>query len=117
MKIKNLDDISFKEKIINYENGPDALYEIKKNSLIEFYSITCSHCHAMWSTVETAAEDFPDVDFYKVEVNENPELAALFNISGTPTFIFIPLKGSPKMAVGEMPLHEFSELIRETFKK
>lgn len=114
--IKSLDDKSFKEDIINYDQGPDAKYEVKKNSIIEFYLTTCPHCQAMWPVVEEAVKEFPDVDFYKVEVSEHPELAALYNVQGTPTFILIPLKGHPKMAVGEMPLDEFGRIIRDTFK-
>ncbi|MEG0948148.1 MAG: thioredoxin family protein [Bacteroidales bacterium] len=114
--IKSLDDKSFKADIIDYEKGPDAPYEIKRNSIIEFYLTSCPHCQAMWPTVEAAAEEFPDIDFYKVEVSEHPELAALYNVRGTPTFILIPLKGKPKMSVGEMPLAEFSKLIKESFK-
>lgn len=114
--IKSLDDKSFKADIINYEKGPDAPYEIKRNSVIEFYLTTCPHCIAMAPIVETASEEFPDIDFYKVEASEHPELAALYNIKGTPTFILIPLKGAPKMAMGQMPLAEFANLLKETFK-
>ncbi|MEG1616493.1 MAG: thioredoxin family protein [Bacteroidales bacterium] len=114
--IQSLDDKSFRELIIDYTKGAEAKYEVKKNSIIEFYLTTCPHCQAMWPIVEEAAKEFPDVNFYKIEVSEHPELAALYKVQGTPTFILIPLKGHPRMSVGEMPLDEFTKIIRDTFK-
>lgn len=114
--IKSLDDKSFKADIINYEQGPNAPYEIKRNSVIMFYIATCPHCIAMEPIFHAASEEFPDIDFYKVEAKEHPKLAALYNIDGTPTFIMIPMKGSPKMAKGQMPLADFAHLLKATFK-
>lgn len=113
--IKSLDDKSFKTEIINYNLGANAPYEIKRNTVIEFYLSDCPHCKAMWPVVIKAAEEFPDIDFYKIEASEHPELAALYNVKGTPAFIFIPLKGNAKIAMGEMPLEEFSKLIKGSF--
>ncbi|MEG1586750.1 MAG: thioredoxin family protein [Bacteroidales bacterium] len=114
--IKSLDDKTFKSEIIDYTKGPEAPYEIKRNTIIEFYLESCPHCQAMWPIVEAAAAEFPDIDFFKIEASEHPELASLYNVRGTPTFILIPLKGKAKMSVGEMPLDEFSNLIKSSFK-
>lgn len=114
--IKTLDDKTFKEQIINYAKGPEAPYEIKRNTVIEFFLPSCSHCQAMWPVIEAATIEFPDIDFYKIDASEYPEVAALYNIQGTPTFILIPLKGKPKMNLGQMPLEEFSELIKSVFR-
>lgn len=35
------------------------------------------------------SENFPDVVFLKVDVDENPDTAAKFSVSAMPTFIFI----------------------------
>ncbi|MGL4292861.1 MAG: thioredoxin family protein [Bacteroidales bacterium] len=114
--IKNLDHHSFKNEIINYDLGEHAPYEIRRNTVIEFYLTECPHCKAMWPIVNKATEEFPDIDFFKIEASEYPELAALYNIQGTPAFIFIPMKGKPKMAMGEMPFDEFVKLIKNSFQ-
>jgi thioredoxin-like negative regulator of GroEL len=46
---------------------------------------------------------------YKIDVDKEPELASVFGIQSIPTFIFIPQKGDPQMAMGALP--------KETFKK
>jgi thioredoxin 1 len=35
------------------------------------------------------SEEFGDVIFVKVDVDENPELAAKYSVSAMPTFVFI----------------------------
>ena len=114
--ITNLDIQSFKKEIINYDQGANAPYEIKKNSVIEFYLEACPPCQAMSPIYEEASKEYPDINFFRVEASQYPELAALYDIQGTPAFIFIPLKGQAKMMMGEMSLKEFTELLLTTFK-
>ena len=54
--------------------------------------------------IEELGEEYAGrVDIYKVDVDEQQELAALFGVRSIPTLLFIPLEGDPQMAVGAMP--------------
>jgi thioredoxin-like negative regulator of GroEL len=48
---------------------------------------------------------------YKIDVDKEPELASVFGIQSIPTFIFIPQKGDPQMAMGRMPKETFTKVI------
>ena len=48
---------------------------------------------------------------YKVNTEQEQELAALFNIRSIPSFLFIPMNDKPQMAMGAMPKSSFKEAI------
>lgn len=43
------------------------------------------------------------IDVYKVNVEAEEELSALFGIRSVPTLLFIPMDGTPQMAQGALP--------------
>lgn len=49
------------------------------------------------------------VDFYKVDIDKEPELAAVFGIQSIPTFLFIPQKGMPSAQMGMMEKGEIKD--------
>ena len=58
-------------------------------AMVEFFSPTCSHCIAMEPVVKQVAADLGEETLVaKVNAPINAALAASFNVSGWPTFIF-----------------------------
>ena len=115
-QVAELDDKSFRNTIIDYKKGEHAKFLIERNTIIEFYMRTCPHCIGMAPIYQEAAENFPDIDFFRVDVNAYSEIADIFKIEGTPTFILLPLKGEPTQAVGQMSLENLSDALKEVFK-
>ena len=70
---------------VNFEN--DVL-ESKRPVLVDFYADWCGPCKAIAPVVESLAEEYDgEVDFKKVDVDANPELAGKLGIRGIPTLI------------------------------
>ena len=113
-EVSELNDRSFKEYIIDYD-AEEPVYKIQRDSIIEFYMSTCPHCINMAPVYVEASEEFPDVNFYRIDINKYPEVAEVYNVQGTPTFIMLPLKGDAYQAVGEMTLNDFTNILKETF--
>ena len=111
--VKELTGENFSKTIkdISEDNG-----QIIKNSIIEFYLATCPHCMAMVSIYEDISEEFPDIDFYRIEISDNMDIAHKFNIEATPTFIFFPVKCIYRLVVGAMSKTDFKEKLKEIFK-
>ena len=54
---------------------------------------------------------------YKINVDQEQELAAAFGIQSIPTFLFIPKEGKPKMSMGALPREAFVQQIDEFLLK
>ena len=51
---------------------------------------------------EVTPEYKSKIDFYKVDVEESPELATMFNARSLPTVVMIDKNGKPNQGVGSM---------------
>ena len=56
-----------------------------------------------------------DISIFKVDTDEEFELAQLFNIRSIPTIYFIPVNGEPKHHVGAMSQSQIEKLIQKYF--
>ena len=57
--------------------------------LIDFFANWCGPCKMLTPVLEQFAEKTAgEVEIYKVDVDENPELCGQFNISSIPTLLF-----------------------------
>ena len=55
--------------------------------LLDFYADWCEPCKMLSPTVDAVSEEYPDVKFFKVDVDEFPELAVKFGIVSIPTLV------------------------------
>jgi len=54
---------------------------------------------------------------YKVNTEEEQELASVFGIQSIPTLLFIPKEGQPQAAMGALPKHSFEKAIKDILLK
>jgi thioredoxin-like negative regulator of GroEL len=52
---------------------------------------------------ELSTEYSGKVNFYKINVDDEQELAGVFGIRSIPSMLFVPKEGKPKMSVGALP--------------
>lgn len=57
-------------------------------SVFDFYATWCGPCKAMIPHISQAVEENPDIKFYKIDVDESPEIAKLCEVVAMPTFVF-----------------------------
>jgi len=64
--------------------------------------------------LEELSEEYAGkVDIYKVNTEEEQELAAVFGIQSIPSLLFVPLNGQPQMALGALPKETFKRAFKE----
>ena len=113
MKTIELTKADFLKKIVDYEKNPEEWkYLGDKPALIDFYASWCGPCKALAPVLEELAAEYGDqIHIYKINTEEEQELAAAFGIRSIPTLLFIPMEGKPQMAQGALPKASLKEAI------
>ena len=113
MKTIELTKADFLKKIVDYEKNPEEwIYLGDKPAIIDFYASWCGPCKMVAPVLEELAAEYDgQIYVYKVNTEQEQELAALFNIRSIHSFLFIPMNDKPQMAMGAMPKSSFKEAI------
>ena len=98
----HLTKADFLKKIMNYEKNPQEwIYLGDKPAIIDFYADWCGPCKIAGPILEELAIEYQDeIYVYKINTDEERELAAAFGIQSIPAFLFIPQNGKPQMSNG-----------------
>lgn len=89
-----------------------------KPAVIDFFATWCAPCKAMSPVFDELADDYAGkVDFYKVDVDEQRRLPALFGIRSVPTFVFVPVDGQPSMSSGMMSRNDMESIVNRIVPK
>lgn len=111
----NLNKIDFLTKVNNYEANPtEWKYLGDKPAIIDFYADWCGPCKVVAPILEELAAEYgDDIYIYKINTEQEQELAAVFGIRSIPSLLFIPMDGQPQMAQGALPKHVLKEAIND----
>jgi thioredoxin 1 len=92
----------FLEEIVDYESNPNEwIYKGKLPGLIDFYADWCRPCKITSPILEELAQEYAGlINVYKVDIQVEQELAAVFGIQSIPAFLFIPMNDKPVMSAG-----------------
>jgi len=109
----------FLKKVANYEASPEVWkFEGNKPCLVDFYADWCGPCKMIAPILEELAEEYAGrVDIYKVDTENDEELASVFNIRSIPSLLFCPMEGSPQMAAGALSKVDLKRAIEDILLK
>ncbi|PLX19291.1 MAG: thioredoxin [Candidatus Muiribacterium halophilum] len=75
-------------KVLN-KSDFENLVKNKETMVIDFYADWCGPCKMLTPIVEELATEYEGkVGVYKVDVDQTPELAQMFGVTGIPTVVF-----------------------------
>ena len=81
-------------------------------SVVDFWADWCGPCHILAPTIEELARKYQGrAAVLKVNVDENPGLAARFGIHGIPTVVFLQEGKEVERLVGVRPLSELESVL------
>ncbi len=72
---------------LNVENFENEIIHAEKPVLIDFWASWCGPCRMLSPIVDELAEEHPEMKVCKVNVDEQEELAARFDIMSIPTLL------------------------------
>lgn len=100
-------------KLERYEDYQQAVTDCGKSLMvIDFYADWCGPCKRLSPELQKLAEKFPQVKFFKVNVEEQEKLTQEYNISGMPTIVFLRSGSLLETVVGAK-----LDLIKATLEK
>ncbi len=102
----------FARMVFDFRNESEWKFLGKRPCIIDFYANWCRPCMAMAPVMEKLALEYKGkVDFYKVDVDQNRELAEYMQINGIPFLLYCPEKGMPRSSMGGLPEEELRKYI------
>jgi thioredoxin 1 len=112
--VEHLTKETFKTKVFNFEKNKDWKFEGTKPCIIDFYADWCGPCKMVAPVLEELSKDFDGkLDVFKVNTEEEQELASAFGIRSIPSFLFVPAEGQPQMAMGALPKETFVQAFKD----
>lgn len=106
---------TFKEKIWDYEKNPEAwVYNGDLPCIVDFYADWCKPCKMVAPIMDDLADHYDGkVLIYKVNTDEQRELASVFQVRSIPSILFAPMNGKPAMQAGAMSKEDYIRIIDE----
>ena len=118
-KVKHLTYNEFLKKVWDFEKNPTTfVYKGKLPAVIDFYADWCGPCRRVAPIMEKMAEDYEGrLLVYKVNVDQEKNLAAVFQARSIPMVLFIPVEGMPYKQVGAMQEQDYRNVVEEQLLK
>ncbi|MCK5730305.1 MAG: thioredoxin [Draconibacterium sp.] len=115
--LEHLTKETFKEKVFNFEANKEWKYEGDKPCMIDFYADWCNPCKMVAPVLEELQKEYGDtIVIYKVDTEDQQELAGMFGVQSIPSLLFVPQEGQPQMAQGALPKPTFEKAIADVLK-
>jgi len=106
---------TFVKKVWDFKANPNELkYLGDKPCMIDFYADWCGPCRRIAPFMEELAKTYAgEIYVYKINTDQQKELAALFQARSIPMVIFIPMKGQAQATRGALPKEQYDQLIQQ----
>lgn len=100
-KVKQMNKELFKSTILDYTTATGWANKSGKPVLIDLYADWCGPCRMIAPILKDLANEYDgQVDFYKVDVDKEKDLASLFQARSIPLVVLITKSGEVKPMVG-----------------
>ena len=96
---------------INQNNFQEEVMQSDKPVLLDFWAPWCGPCRMVVPLVEQIAEERPDIKVGKINVDEQPELAAQFRVMSIPTLMVVKDGQIVNQAVGARPKQQILAML------
>ena len=118
-KTVHLTKAEFLKKVMDYENNVNEWkYLGDKPAIIDFYADWCGPCKRLSPILEEIAAEYEgEVIIYKVNVDDERDIATAFGIRSLPTLFFVPKQGNPSVVEGFLPKEELYKAMNATILK
>ena len=115
--VHSIDQDRFKDVIADWD-ATDWNMVSPRPVVVDFYADWCMPCRRLAPILRDVARYYHgEVDFYRINVDDNPDIASAFEVRSIPMLLICPLQGDPKSFVGLYTMQEYIRFIDQALKK
>lgn len=115
--VRSIDQDRFKDVIADW-GATDWNMVSPRPVVVDFYADWCVPCRRLAPILRDVAQYYHgEVDFYRINVDDNPDIASAFEVRSIPMLLICPLQGGPKSLVGLYTMQEYIRFIDQALKK
>lgn len=115
--VHSIDQDRFKDVIADW-GAADWNMVSPRPVVVDFYADWCMPCRRLAPILRDVAQYYHgEVDFYRINVDDNPDIASAFEVRSIPMLLICPLQGDPKSLVGLYTMQEYIRFIDQALKK
>jgi thioredoxin 1 len=108
---------TFVTKVFQYEKNEQWKFEGTVPAIVDFWAEWCGPCKMISPVLEEIAKQYEGkLNVYKVNVDEETEVASVFGIQSIPSLLLIPLDEPPRLSVGALPKNGILKLVKDVLK-
>lgn len=96
---------------ITKENYQQEVLESEQPVLLDFWASWCNPCRMLSPIIDQIADEHPEMKVGKINVDEQPELAAQFQVMSIPTLFVMKDGQIVNSAAGVRPKQQILNLI------
>jgi thioredoxin 1 len=113
--VENLTTEQFKEYIFDYTVDSEWNGRNSKPTVVDLYAPWCAPCKGLAPILDELSEEYTEINFYKVDIDKEHEVAGALGVRSIPTLIFIPMEGDPSVVQGAIDKEKFVEAFKTVF--
>lgn len=118
VKIEELNTQSFKAKVWNFDKNKSFTRVGKLPIILDFHATWCRPCKMLAPHLQEIQNKYKGkLIVFKIDVDQEPELARKFKVEAMPTIVFVNDVNSFKSELGYRSLDEFETLVKTHFGK
>lgn len=116
VKIVELNSALFKQKVWNFGKNKSFTRVGDQPIILDFHAVWCPPCKRLAPHLQAIQNKYKDkLVVYKIDVDQEPEIARLFKIEAMPTIVFVNSKTNFVSEVGYRDYNEFEALVQKYF--
>ena len=103
--------------MVNEVNDSNFETEVLKESkaIVDFWAEWCGPCHILSPRLEELSNEIKDVKFFKLNVDNNQQTAAKFQIRSIPTLLLFKNGQMVGQIIGALPKDTLKQKIEQVF--
>lgn len=116
--VRSIDAKFMREQIFDYKANPSKfVFKGTRPAILDFYADWCGPCRQLSPRLAELAQKYKgQVDVYKINVDNEEELARIFGVRSIPMLLFIPMEGTPIQTMGALSMDDLEKTVAQIIK-